>query len=164
MGTGPVGVLAIWASLRLGCKMVQAVDYIPELVSSAKRNATFLGLNVEFYCSDLFNDVNGCFDMIAFNAPYLDLERGRDIGILKDRLSEMRFSGGPGGGETIARFLHDAPAHMSDGGTLLLGVSRYHMAQSVIQSLISSSGLELRECVESFFIPSSAYLLCQHHS
>lgn len=164
MGTGSVGVLAIFASLRLGCRRVQAVDHIPEIVSSAKRNADSLHLNIEFYCSDLFSNVDGCFDMIAFNAPYLDFERGRDLGILEDRFSEMRFSGGRGGGETIARFLHNAPEHMSDGGTLLLGVSRYHMPRSAIQDLISSSGLELRECIESSFIPSSAYLLYQHHS
>ncbi len=159
MGTGSVGCLPIFASLRLGCTKNHAVDYITEIVSSAKRCAEPLHLPVEFYCSDLFSNVQGRFDIIAFNAPYLDFEKGKDLGILKDRVSEMRFSGGKGGGETIIKFLRDAQEHMSESGSLLLGVCHYHISESSVREMIFSSGLEVRECVTCSHIPSAVYVL-----
>lgn len=159
MGTGSVGVLAIFVNLHFRCKIIQAVDHISQIVDSAKRNADALHLNIEFYCSDLFSKTNGYFDMIVFNAPYLDLEKGRKRGILKDELSELRFSGGQGGGETIERFLLEAPKHMSSNGKLLLGVNHHHIPRNTLRDLISNSDFELCDCIESFFIPASAYLL-----
>ena len=159
MGTGSVGCLPIFASLRLGCTRIHAVDYIAEIVSSAKKCAEPLNLPIEFYRSDLFSNVQGRFDIIAFNAPYLDFEKGQDLGILKDRVTEMRFSGGKGGGETIIRFLHDAQEHMLDSGRLLLGVCHYHISESSVRELIFSSGLELQERITSFHMPSAVYVL-----
>jgi methylase of polypeptide subunit release factors len=163
MGTGPVGVLAIFAKLRLGCKKVHAADHIPEIVCSAKRNADFLKLDIEFYCGDLFANINDRFDVICFNATYLDLELGHKSEMLRDKLSELRFSGGQGGGKTIGRFLRDAPEYLTDNGLVILGVNHYHIPKSTVRDLLSSSRLELRECVESFVTPASAYVLCQHH-
>jgi HemK-related putative methylase len=164
MGTGPVGVLAIYSGRRLGCEHVLAVDHLPLIVTSAKRNAERLGLNIEFLCSDLFTGVDGCFDVIAFNAPYLDIEKGRCAGILKDELAERRFGGGKGGGETIERFLHQAPQHISKGGVLLLGVNHYHIPRPTVRDLISQSGLELRGCLEGALMPACAYVLCRPES
>jgi len=161
MGTGYVGVLAIFSSISLDCKRILAVDQLSQIISSAKKNSDSLKLNIEFRCSDLFSQVNGCFDMIAFNAPYLDVEKGRRSGILNDELSEIRFSGGVGGGETISRFLKETPKHLSEKGKILLGVSHYHIPQSTVKDLISCSGFELCECIESFYLPATAYLLRQ---
>jgi release factor glutamine methyltransferase len=161
MGTGYVGVLAIFANICLNCKKILAIDQLSKIISSAKKNSDRLKLNIEFCCSDLFSQVNGRFDMIAFNAPYLDIEKGRRSGIMKDELSELRFSGGVGGGETISRFLKEASKHLSDKGKILLGVNHYHIKQSTVQDLISCSGFELCECIESFYLPATAYLLRQ---
>ena len=128
---------------------------------SAEKCAESLDLSIKFYCSNLFQNVQKRFDIIAFNAPYLDFDKGKKLGILKDRLSEIRFSGGKDGCETIIRFLQDAQDYLSDTGVLLLGVCHYHITQDSVQQLISSSGFELRERVTYGCIPSAVYVLCK---
>lgn len=164
MGTGYVGVLAIYSSLYLKCNRILAVDQLPQIITCAKRNAEHLKLEIAFSCSNLFDNLNDeRFDCIVFNAPYIDIE-GQKRGLLKDELSELRFSGGVGGGETISRFLRKAPQHMTDKGKLLLGVSHYHISRTVMLKLISLSDLKLCQRIESQFIPATAYLLkkCQN--
>lgn len=158
MGTGYVGVLAIYSSICIKCKRILAVDQIPNIITLARKNAEFLNLEMAFCCSDLFENLNGRFDCIVFNAPYINTE-GQKRGVLKDELSKLRFSGGVGGGETISRFLKEAPHYMTDKGKLLLGVSHHHISRKVLQKLIILSDLELCKCIESRFIPASAYLL-----
>jgi len=159
MGTGPVAVLAIFAALRVKCRKVQAIDHLPEIVSSARNNADHLSVNIQFTCGDLFSDAEGLFDLIAFNTPYMDLETGRALGILQDERSEKRFSGGHGGGETIARFLRDAPDHLADSGLILLGVNHYHITRSTVLGLIVKSNLELVDRIENPCTKSTAYVL-----
>jgi len=149
MGTGPVAALAIFAALRIKCKQVQAIDHLPDIVSSARNNADYLNANIQFTCSDLFSGTEGLFDVIAFNAPYMDLETGRSLGILQDEQSEKRLSGGHGGGETIARFLHDAPDHLSDNGLILLGVNHFHITRSTVLDLIARSNLEIVDRIDN---------------
>jgi release factor glutamine methyltransferase len=159
IGTGTVGCLPIYADLHFKLKQIHAVDYIAEIVSSAKKCADNLNLSILFYCSDLFSNVHGDFDIISFNAPYIDIEREEYFAILKHRISNLRFSGGKGGGEVIARFLNDAENHITDNGKVLLGVCHYHIQRSVVQNLILSSNFELYKCVEHFCIPGSVYVL-----
>lgn len=126
---------------------------------SAKENAEALNLEIEFCCSDLFSSVSGRFDVIAFNAPYIDIEKGKVNGTLKDELSEKRFSGGVVGGETISRFIREAPEHISEGGKVLLGVNHYHIKRPTLLSLINKSDFDLQECIENPFIPATVYVL-----
>jgi len=159
MGTGPVGVLAIFAALKLGCKRISAIDKLEQIVMSARLNAESVGAIIDYQCSDLFDCVQGTYDVISFNAPYLDIEKGRQSRILIDELSELRFSGGIGGGEVIDRFLRDAPHFMSKKGILLLGVNHYHIPRKTVLAIIARSGWISCECIESLLIPASAYLL-----
>jgi methylase of polypeptide subunit release factors len=159
MGTGSVGVLAIYAGLCLGCRRILAVDYVPEIVLSAKKNADSLGLNIVFRCSDLFETISGRFETIVFNAPYLDITMGQNLGILKTPLSIRRFSGGQSGRETIERFLCSAPDHLLGDGVLMLGVNHYHVSEVAIQDLVLGSGLALRYRVTNPLTRASAYVL-----
>jgi HemK-related putative methylase len=158
MGTGYIGVLAIYSNIYLNCKKVLAVDQLPQIITSAKKNAEYLNIEMAFCCSNLFENLNERFDCIVFNAPYIDTE-GKKRGVLKDELSELRFSGGVGGGETIFRFLKEAPRYMTAKGKLLLGVSHHHISRTVILELISLSGFELCQRIENQFIPATAYIL-----
>jgi methylase of polypeptide subunit release factors len=159
MGTGAVAALAIFAALRIGCRQIKAVDVLPDIVSSARKNAEQAGVNIQFGSSDLFSNIDGLFEVVAFNAPYMDPETGRALGILQDERSEKRFSGGHGGGETIARFLRDATAHLADGGLILLGVNHYHISRSTVLGLIGESNMELFDRIENRWTRAVAYIL-----
>jgi methylase of polypeptide subunit release factors len=141
MGTGPAGVLAVYAALRLGCREVWAVDHVPELVASARSCAAFLGLNVHFRAGDLFEGLEGQFDLIAFNAPYIRREWGYRAGLFKDSLDERRWGGGEDGCRTISRFLAQCPGRLKPGGTVLLGANAFHLPATKLEALIPGSGL-----------------------
>lgn len=159
IGTGSVGCLAIYSCLRSNCRKIDAVDYMQEVLISAKQCSDSLGLPIQFYWSDLFSNVKGKFDIITFNAPYIDIDRGKQLGIFDNKVSEMRFSGGVGGGETIYRFLQDANSHIKNNGKILLGVCHYHISRSEMSDLISSSSFELHEHIHGLCMPSSVYIL-----
>jgi release factor glutamine methyltransferase len=74
---------------------------------------------VEVIRGDLFEPVTGEFDLILFNAPYLPTSPEERY----DDWLEYALDGGPTGREVIERFLHDAPAHLSTFGRILLLIS-----------------------------------------
>jgi methylase of polypeptide subunit release factors len=159
VGTGSVGCLAIYSCLRSNCSRIDAVDYIQEVLDSARECSNSLRLPIQFYWSDLFSNIKGKFDVITFNAPYIDKDKGDKLGLFDNKISEARFSGGTGGGETIARFLFDAKNYMKDDGKILLGVCHYHISKSKINDLIIASGLELHDRIQMMFMQSSVYIL-----
>lgn len=69
MGTGS-GVNAILAATK--SSDVVAVDINPRAVEAAQRNAEINGVadRIQVRCSDVFNDVDGRFDLIIFDPPF----------------------------------------------------------------------------------------------
>lgn len=112
MGTGS-GIQAVEAAAKPGVSRVVAVDVNPAAVEAAKRRADGRGVagKIEFITSDLFEDMEGVFDWIVFNPPYLPGEGGAD---------EASWSGGESGAETVRRFLHDARSHLKKCGSILM--------------------------------------------
>ncbi len=89
MGTG-TGFLASIAAEN--SEEVIGVDIDEESIEYAKKNFP----NVKFFVSDLFSNVEGRFDLIIFNPPYLppsDYDNGIDTtdnGVIKRFLSQAR--------------------------------------------------------------------------
>ncbi len=109
MGTGS-GVQAVTSASKPGVEMVVAVDVNPDAIAEAKRRAAEAGVDdkVKFMVSDLFENVEGRFDWIIFNPPYLPRDGEAD---------ELSWTGG---GEIIGRFLSEAAEHLKEGGAVLL--------------------------------------------
>ncbi len=105
MGTG-LGILAMAAKSKT--HDVTAVDVNEEAVKYAKRK----GINA--FVSDLFEKVEGKFDVITFNPPYLPRE--------KDEMKEdaQMLSGGKKGNEVIKKFLSQARKHLEENGIILM--------------------------------------------
>jgi len=99
-------------------KDVEAVDINKEAVRLAKSK----GVNA--YVSDLFENVNGKFDLIIFNPPYLPLER-EYCGVKLDvsYTNDVAIVGGKKGDEVIKRFFKDAGKYLEKDGKILMMVS-----------------------------------------
>lgn len=112
MGTGS-GIQAVEAAVKPEVSRVVAVDVSPAAVEAAKRRAESGGVvgKIEFIRSDLFENVEGVFDWIVFNPPYLPSEGDAD---------EASWTGGETGAETVRRFLHDAHKHLKKRGSILM--------------------------------------------
>ena len=112
MGTGS-GIQAVAAAVKDVVTLVVAADINPEALEAARRRASEAGVldKIKLLQSDLFEGVEGRFDWILFNAPYLPSEGGLD---------DPTWVGGERGAEVIERFLAAAHDHLSPGGSILL--------------------------------------------
>jgi hypothetical protein len=141
VGTGPAGVLAIYAKCRLSCGPAYGVDHVPELLRTATATAERCGVRVGFCCSTLFSALSGRFDVIAFNAPYIPLEEGRRLGVLRGATDERRWAGGDTGLQTIDLFLKQAPDHLTLAGRILLGVNHFYLRPEAVRLSIEAAHL-----------------------
>lgn len=108
VGTG-TGVVA--AVTRSGFDRVEAVDIDPDAVELARKNLP----DADVHRSDLFEDVDGEFDLVLFNPPYLPSE--------KPLQQERAWNGGEDGREVLTRFVKDLPDHLAPGGSAFILVS-----------------------------------------
>lgn len=115
MGTG-TGVLALLAA-RLGAAEVTATDANPRAVENARLNAERLGMSGQVKVrgpANLFDSLeNEKFDVIIFNAPWAE-------GTPKSLYDTAIYDPGH---SVLAGFMKAAPAHLADGGTILLQYS-----------------------------------------
>ncbi len=105
------GIVSITAAVR-GAD-VTAVDINPVAVECTRRNAEKSGVKVRTIVSDLFENVKGRYDVIAFNPPYLP-------GTKEDPDYDPAWSGGEDGREVIDRFLAEVDKYLKPCGTILI--------------------------------------------
>jgi len=127
MGSGS-GLEAIAIAKLTGAKVVGA-DIVPEAKALAEKNALLNGVEgqVEFVTSDLFQNVEGKFDFILFNAPapvtleilskrMPPLQAARVLKSIK-QTSTSYFDPDA---KILTRFLGALPNHMHDNSTAFL--------------------------------------------
>ena len=89
----------------------------------ARENAVRLGISrVEFLKSDLLEKVDGKFDLIVANLPYISRHDRDQLApeVLRD--PEVALFAGEKGDEIIRRLIETAPSHLSAGGLLALEI------------------------------------------
>ena len=123
VGTGS-GVIALTLAAELPQSDVSAVDVSPDALELAHQNAERLGLTerVHFFKSDLFATVEGAFDLIVANLPYIP--GGEIAGLAREVQHDpvLALDGGPVGTEMIVRLIDQARAHLKPGGRLVLEI------------------------------------------
>jgi release factor glutamine methyltransferase len=87
---------------------VTAVDKNLEAVKTVDRKAAEKEIEIEARESDLFENVEQKFDLIAFNPPYLPGEKG--VG------DEEIWRGGEKGTELTERFLENIDSYLTEEG------------------------------------------------
>jgi len=115
VGTGLISILAA----RRGAE-VFGTDINPRAVANARHNARKNGVSAEFHCCDLFPDLEGKFDMIAFNPPYLPAAEGKKDERMFTRWERTALFGGKDGTEVIMRFLKGSRRYLSDAGVMYI--------------------------------------------
>ncbi|MFB6245862.1 MAG: HemK2/MTQ2 family protein methyltransferase [Candidatus Nanohaloarchaea archaeon] len=115
---------------------VTAVDVDPGSVEEARQK---LPDEVKVLESDLFSSVEGVFDLIVFNPPYLKGEEG-----LGD---ENVWLGGEKGIEVAERFLKKADSYLEEQGKALVVLS----SKSDYRELVDEFELEIAGSRELWF-------------
>jgi HemK-related putative methylase len=107
LGTG-TGIQGITAALK-GCK-VTFVDINPEAIRCARANAAANRISGEFVISDMFENVDGRYDTIIFNPPYVPT----------DKIEELSTDGGKDGRFLIDRFWNEFKEHLMEHYTVMV--------------------------------------------
>ncbi len=123
VGTGS-GVIALTLAGELPAADVTAVDVSPEALALARENAERLGLTgrVQWLQSDLLEAVEGTFDLIIANLPYIP--GGEIAGLAREVQHDpvLALDGGPVGTEIMERLIDQARCHLKPGGRLVLEI------------------------------------------
>lgn len=93
------GVASLVAA-RAGAHVV-ATDVNPAAVALTRHNARENGLDVEAVQADLLAGVQGAFDVVAFNPPYLPTAEDEHV----EGNLDLAFDGGPDGDRVVLRFV-----------------------------------------------------------
>ena len=118
LGTG-CGAVALAIAKERPLARVLATDIDPKCAALCRRNAARLDIAVEIRVADLFEGVDGSFDVIASNPPYIDPDDDHlTRGDLRFEPQHALIGGSNGGLAVIERLIRDAPEHLLPGGWL----------------------------------------------
>ena len=119
LGTGS-GCIAV--SLAKHCEdlVITATDISPEAIRIARQNAQRHQVEhrIEFRQGQMWDPVDGPFDLICANLPYIPTETLRQLSVF-GREPSLALDGGPDGLEPLRAFLRTAPLFLAPGGLLL---------------------------------------------
>jgi len=123
VGTGS-GVIALSLAKKFPEAQIFAVDISADALGLARENAVRLNLNerVQFLRSDLLKNVEGFFDLIVANLPYIAAQDRRTLSreVLSD--PEVALFSGARGDELVRELIEQAPARLRPGGLLALEI------------------------------------------
>ncbi len=148
MGCG-TGIIAIHAA-RQGAHAT-AVDISPHAIELTRRNAAKNAARLRVITSDLFANVEGEFDVIAFNPPYLPGNPAPTSWI------ERSWSGGREGSELSVRFLGEAWRHLAPRGRMYMVLSSLMGVTAVLKAAKGRYKSELLEEHRMLFESLFAY-------
>jgi release factor glutamine methyltransferase len=125
VGTGS-GCIALALAKELPQAEIHATDISRAALEIARANAARLQLElrVHFHKTDLLQGLNGGFDVVASNPPYVG-ESEEDTVQLEVRKFEPRTAvfAGPSGMDVIERLIPAAQAALHPGGCLVMEIS-----------------------------------------
>lgn len=123
IGTGS-GILGLFCAARGGRVTVTDVDDLA--LRHAQKAARALGLSIQVIMSDIFSNVQGRFDLIIFNPPYLP----------SSKVEDRTVDGGAQGTALSKLFLGGLAEHLERDGTALLLVSSLNDPASLLPAAI----------------------------
>lgn len=142
VGTGS-GVIGLSLALELpSVSETVLADVSPEALALARENAAALEVEATFVESHLFANVEGPFDLIVANLPYVP---ERDRATLAPELAhdpDLALFSGPDGLDLLREFIPTAAERLTAGGLLALEIG-YDQAANVTQLLKESSLTEI---------------------
>ncbi|PYK12196.1 MAG: peptide chain release factor N(5)-glutamine methyltransferase [Verrucomicrobia bacterium] len=123
IGTGS-GVIALSLAAEFPEADILAVDVSDDALALARENALRLKLSarVQFLKSRLLENIEGAFDLIVANLPYISTQDRHTLSreVLHD--PDIALFGGARGDELVRELIDQAPAWLRPGGMLALEI------------------------------------------
>ena len=123
VGTGS-GVIALSFAAEFPEARILAVDVSDDALALAQENAARLNLSdrVQFLKSRLLENIEGAFDLIVANLPYISTQDRHTLSreVLRD--PEVALFAGARGDELVRELIDQAPLRLRPGGMLALEI------------------------------------------
>ena len=123
VGTGS-GVIALSLAMKFPEAEILGVDISDDALAVAQENAARLNLatRVRFLKSNLLENVEGCFDVIVANLPYISIQDRQSLSreVLHD--PEVALFASAQGDELVRELIAQAPSQLRPGGMLALEI------------------------------------------
>lgn len=152
------GCLAVSLAREFPRSTVVATDVSPEALEVARRNVARYGLDsrVECICTDLFAGLQGAFDLIVSNPPYVP---GTDAASLQPEVRKepaAALFGGEDGLHVVRRLLQEVDRVLAAEGVLIFefGAGQDEEIERTIQRLEELTLVEVRRDLQD--IPRAA--------
>ena len=121
-------------------------DLSEDALLVAQENASLLGIEAEFVCSDLFEKIDGKYEIIVSNPPYI---RSGDISGLMEEVRDhdpmMALDGGDDGLSFYRRIIVQAGGYLHFGGMLFLEIGA-DQAQEVAEYMSEAGYRDVTVC------------------
>jgi release factor glutamine methyltransferase len=138
MGCGS-GVLGLTLAAERPTWHVTLADVSEDALALAEENAAALGIgNARFLRSDLFSAVEGEFDGIVANLPYVPESERPSLSREVMHDPALALFGGADGLDVIRRFIPEAFRRLKPGGWMVLEIG--HDQASQVEEILRSSG------------------------
>lgn len=124
------GAIAISIAKYLAQSEVSGIDISPKAIEVAKRNAKQNGVPVSFWQSDLWEEIEGEWDVIVSNPPYIETEV---IATLQEEVQKepvIALDGGRDGLDFYRIIIAGATKYLNPGGILAVEIG-YQQAEKV---------------------------------
>ena len=123
------GAIAIAVALKSGAK-VTASDLSEDALALAKENVEKTNASVTLVKSDLFENIEGEFDLITANPPYIPSAEVDKLDAFVKREPRLALDGGEDGLDCYRAIAATIAQHLKAGGVLLMEIG-FDQAQSV---------------------------------
>ncbi|MDR2699085.1 MAG: methyltransferase [Candidatus Methanoplasma sp.] len=117
-------------------------DISRKAVALTKRNMVLNSLDAEVVETDVYSNIEGRFDTILFNLPYLPVKEEGDLA--------LAWSGGEDGLGPLPRLLAGAPEHLLPGGRIIIVVSSL-MDRDSLRSALNGYKVRTLSSLHLFF-------------
>lgn len=127
------GCIAISLAVLGKPKQMDAVDLSEKALIQAGKNAKRLGADVSFYRSDMLDKINGRYDVIVSNPPYIASDVVDELmPEVQEHEPRMALDGGADGFDLYRRLLAQAPERLLSGGLLAVEIG-YDQREAVME-------------------------------
>ena len=125
------GAIAISLKKLGEYKSVKALDISEKALDIAKKNSSLNETTIDFICSDMFEKINGKFDIIVSNPPYIPSRDIEDLSLeVKDYEPKLALDGLEDGLYFYRIIAKEAKAYLKENGKIYLEIG-YNQAKDI---------------------------------
>ncbi len=144
IGTGS-GAIALTLKKHLNANVI-ACDISKEALTVAKENSLKNNLNVEFIQSDLFENINGKFDIIISNPPYIAVDEEIEE-IVKNNEPHLALFAEDDGLYFYKKILKEAKKYLNDKSILAfeIGMNQGEKLKEIARKYFNESTIKIEK-------------------